>query len=91
MGRTCRMVLYVILHACDALGDQLRSSGGFIAYDNHFASPILVESLAEFNILCVGTLKAVHKGVRACKDVWADEILDGRMESRKEKGDMQFR
>ena len=41
LGRATRVVLWVLLHACEAFAVQLRDSGVHVAMDNYFSSSIL--------------------------------------------------
>ncbi|CAN0416793.1 unnamed protein product [Pylaiella littoralis] len=48
LGRTCRMVLFVLFGACPNLAEQLLQSGTYVAMDNFFffACPLQLPSLA---------------------------------------------
>lgn len=86
LGRICRMVLFVLFHACQALATQLDGSGTYMATDSYFTSPILFACLAErYKMYAVGTLKSNIRGLSVAKDFWAH-----RGRSTRKKGDMCF-
>ena len=68
------MVLWVLLHACEAFASQLRDSGVHVAMDNYFSSPLLMGCLATHLIFAVGgalamwaskNVKVAEKGAMA--------------------------
>ncbi|CAN0032695.1 unnamed protein product [Pylaiella littoralis] len=85
LGRTCRMVLFVLFGACDEFATQLRQSGTYMAMDNFFSSPILFLCLLWHGIFAVGTLKDIHRGASQAVQYWTVT----RQTPRK-KGDMVF-
>lgn len=85
LGRTCRMVLFVLVGACDEFATQLRQSGTYIAMDNFFSSPILFLCLLWHGIFAVGTLKDIHRGASQAVQYWTVT----RQTPRK-KGEMVF-
>lgn len=58
LGRTARTVLWVLLHACEELGQQIQGSGVYMAMDNFFTSPTLFECLQTHDVFAVGTCRA---------------------------------
>lgn len=71
LGRTCRMVLFVLFHACEPLGKQLFRSGCFLACDNYFTSPILFMCLMWHGVFAVGTLRDTHRGSKEALRFWS--------------------
>ena len=67
LGRTCRMVLFVLFHACDAFRARLEGSGVMLACDNFFTSPILFLCLATWGVFAVGTLRSNLRGAADAK------------------------
>lgn len=85
LGRTCRMVLFVLFGACPALAGQLQGSGTHVAMDNFFTSPILFLCLLLQGIFAVGTLREIHRGASHAVRYWR-----ATRQTPKERGDMAF-
>ena len=66
------MVLWVLLHACEAFAVQLRDSGVHVAMDNYkyFSSPILMGCLATYLNFAVSTLRSNKAGVGGALATW---------------------
>ena len=79
------MVLWVLLHACEAFASQLRDSGVHVAMDNYFSSPLLMGCLATHLIFAVGTLRSNRAGVGGALAMWASKNVKVA-----EKGAMAF-
>ena len=79
------MVLWVLLHACEAFAVQLRDSGVHVAMDNYFSSPILMGCLATNLIFAVGTLRSNRAGVSGALATWTSKKVQVV-----EKGAMTF-
>lgn len=85
LGRTCRMVLFVLFGACPVLAEQLRESGTFVAMDNFFTSPILFLCLVLQGVFAVGTIRDIHRGASHAVRYWRVT-----RQTPKERGDMAF-
>ena len=79
------MVLWVLLHACEAFASQLRDSGVHVAMDDYFSSPLLMGCLATHLIFAVGTLRSNRAGVGGALAMWASKNVKVA-----EKGAMAF-
>lgn len=71
LGRTVRMVLWVLLGACTAFSTQLKGSGVHVAMDNYFSSPMLMGYLATHPIFTVGTVRRNRAGLGGALAHWA--------------------
>lgn len=71
LGRTCRMVLYVLFVHNEFLRQQILQSGVMLACDNFFTSPTLFLCLAAHGVYAVGTLKSTLRGAAAAMKWWA--------------------
>lgn len=85
LGRTCRLVLFVLFIACPALGEHLKGSGTYMACDSYFSSPILFLCLKKRGIYAIGTLKSIHRGVLDVKTFWVENS-----QKLTKKGEMLF-
>lgn len=86
LGRTCRMVLFVLFGACPALAAQLLLfPGTHIAMDNFFTSPILFLCLYWNGVFAVGTLRQIHRGATDAVRYWTVT-----KQAPKKKGQMVF-
>lgn len=85
LGRTCRMVLFVLFHACPNWAQQLLQSGTYLAMDNFFTSPILFLCLLLHGVFAVGTLRDIHRGA-----THASRYLRATKQNTKKRGDMAF-
>lgn len=85
LGRTCRMVLFVLFVACEEFSTQLLRSGIYMACDNYFTSPILFMCLVWHGVYAVGTLRENHRGSKEAMQYWTMTN-----QSVKKKGDMSF-
>ena len=85
LGRTCRMVLFVLFGACPVLAEQLRESGTYVAMDNFFTSPILFLCLLLQGVFAVGTLREIHRGASHAVRYWK-----ATRQTPKKRGDMAF-
>ena len=64
------MVVWGLLHACEAFAVHLRDSGVHVAMDNYFSSPIIMGCLATHLIFVVGTLQSNGAGVGGAPATW---------------------
>lgn len=85
LGRTCRMVLFVLFGACPEFSKQLFRSGIYMACDNYFTSPILFMCLVWHGVYAVGTLRENRRGSKEAMRYWGIT-----KQSMKKKGDMSF-
>ncbi|CAM9919709.1 unnamed protein product [Pylaiella littoralis] len=85
LGRTCRMVLFVLFGACPNLAEQLLQSGTYVAMDNFFSSPVLFNCLLWHGLFAVGTLKDIHRGASQAVRYWTTT-----KQTPRQKGDMAF-
>lgn len=85
LGRTCRMVLFVLFGACPNLAEQLLQSGTYVAMDNFFSSPVLFNCLFWCGLFAVGTLKDIHRGASQAVRYWTTT-----KQTPRQKGDMAF-
>lgn len=83
LGRTTRMVLYVLLKACEEF--QIERKGVHVAMDNYFTSPMLQLCLLTHGIFSVGTVRKNRAGVAGAVAFWEEQGVEA-----KKRGQMTF-
>ena len=73
LGRTVRMVLWVLLGACAAFFTQLKESGVHVAVDNYFSSPMFMGCLATHLNFAVGTVRRKKAGLGGALAHWVHQ------------------